>query len=203
MSKYYSYKDYNEYLSYQSIRSMKTRYVTRRNSRIRNWIYNKMKEFDIYGESILCLGVRDISEIEFFKEKNYEVYGIDLYKQVGVITCDMSRMYEHFVLKNKKFDIVYADNSLEHCLDLEGFIKGLNLVCKKYFVCFSPCFYPKGVVNSWDCSFHPFMENVEDLELYKKDLEKYFIEFDVILNEFYPKKNRLFFILKKKSFEKE
>lgn len=197
MSEYYQYKDYNDYLLSQVKRAKRTRHATRKNIYRREWIYNRMLELNVFGKSVLCIGARDPSEMDFFRDRGFEVEGIDLYDYRGIIKCDMSKIYEHQVLKEKKFDIIYSNEAMEHCLDLEGFIKGLNLVCKKYFVCFCP----KTVVDNWDCSLHSFMERVEDTKLYKEGLEQCFIEFDIVINEFYLKKHRLFFILKKKEIK--
>ncbi len=138
--KKYEYKDYDEYIKLQIKRSRRTKGMTRREScnRRREWIYKRMTELEIEGKSILCLGARDEAEINFFENKGYEVDGIDLFNSGKVIECDMSRLLKHEYFKNKKYDIIFAMEAIEHCLNFEGLLEGINKLCKRYFICMSP-----------------------------------------------------------------
>ncbi len=198
MPEYYKYKNYEEYIKLQRRRSRRTRGETQKRERQREWIYNKMIEVGVEGKTMLCLGARDDSEIEFFEKKGYKVDGIDLYETNKIIECDMSKIYEHKYFKNKKYDIVFASDSIEHCLDFDGFIKGLNFVCDKYFVCRSPTYSNR--VSEWDCAVHLFMENCDDPDMYYKNLKESFSQFNIVINELDNRRNkrRLFFILRKK-----
>jgi hypothetical protein len=196
MSEYFKYKNYEDYINWQKRSALKTKSRTSRATGIRrrNYLYSRMEEAGVIGSSVLCVGARDDSELDFFKEKGYEADGIDLYSTENIIECDMSKMHEHSYLKDKKYDIVYSNEAMEHCLDFDGFYKGLNLVCSGYFVCMCPV----GVPNVWDCARHDFMSNTDDIEKNKEGLEKYFPDFDVILNEVHKAGYRMFFILKRR-----
>jgi len=196
MVEYFKYKSYEEYLEIQRKKALLTKTRTSRacGERRRRYLYKRMSKTGVKGSTILCIGARDDSEILFFKERGYQTDGIDLYSTDNIIECDMSKIYEHPYFQEKKYDIVFSNESLEHCLDIDGFIKGLNLVCKRYFVCMCPV----GDAGLWDCARHSFMEHMDDIEHNKKDLEECFSEFNVILNEIHKEGHRMFFILEKK-----
>lgn len=162
-------------------------------SRRWQWIYDSMQEHGVKGNSFLSIGARGDREVGFFTNKGYDAVGIDLHETRTIINCDMSRMYEHPELKNTRFDIVFSCNVLEHCLDLEGFVKSLNLVCKKYFVCM---FGITKKLDRWDCSRHEFM-NFAGTDNYDKELIKTFSCFEIITNEVHKGGKRGYFILKK------
>ena len=154
-----------------------------------------MIEHGIKGKSFLCVGARDDSEVDFFLNKGHSAVGIDLYDTEKIINCDMSRMYEHPKLKDMRFDIVFSCESLEHCWDLEGFVKSLNLVCDKYFVCmFHIIELPTKV---WDCQ-RPDFVNYVGTDRYDEELLKTFPGFELVINEIHTLSHtRGFFILKK------
>ncbi|KKL80751.1 hypothetical protein LCGC14_2001620 [marine sediment metagenome] len=160
-----------------------------------------MEELKITGESILCVGARHSSEVEFFEKKGFKAEGIDLFEANKIIKCDMSKMLKHPYIKDQKYDIVFCNEVMEHCVDLDGFIKGLNKICKKYFVCLGPASKEKKEIiryNWWDCSVHKFMININNTEVYSKNLLTTFKEFKIVINESYKEGHRLFFILEKK-----
>lgn len=190
------FKDYEEYVNIQKSRAKKTAGTTRSHPQRREYIYSKMCEYKVAGNSILCVGARDKSETEFFKLLGFlNVVGIDLYESPGILFCDMSKMHLDPVLSKQVFDIIISIESLEHCLDVEGFLKGLNLLCSNYFICMCPVIT---VTSKWDCSSWPFMIDLKDSNDLKEKLEKYFNEFNVICSEIHKKGSRIFFILKKK-----
>ena len=207
MSKKYEYKNYEEYIASQIKRAKRTQGMTRRESceRRRGWIYNRMEELGISGKSILCLGCRDEAEINFFESKGYEVDGIDLHATNKVIECDMSKLLEHEYFKNKEYDIIFGMEALEHCLNFEGLLEGINKLCKKYLIIMSPVCGTKIISepDNWDCNFRSFMllENAINSESYKRGLSETFPEFDIIINEIHKRRTRLFFILKKKNVQ--
>ena len=202
--KKYEYKDYDEYIKSQIKRSRRTKGMTRREScnRRREWIYKRMTELEIEGKSILCLGARDEAEINFFENKGYEVDGIDLFNSGKVIECDMSRLLKHEYFKNKKYDIIFAMEAIEHCLNFEGLLEGINKLCKRYFICMSPICGTKIIQkpDNWDCNFQQFMisENIKSKKIHDSLLLDTFKEFDIIINEVHKRGRRLFFILRKK-----
>lgn len=164
------YEDYDEYLKAQGRRAKKTK---RNTIKYVTWAHPKvlkdLRDRGINGKSILCLGARHESEPMFFLENGFEeAVGIELYdRPPHIFKCDMSRMYEHPYFADKKFDIVFAHESLEHCLDLEGLVKGLQQVCTGYFVSLSP-----NVVEPtyWDAAKHSFMN------LPKEECDKELVE---------------------------
>ena len=207
--KYNEFKDYQEYINMQIGKSKRTRFVTKGGTykRRRKWIYDRMKELKIKGETILCLGARDKSEVIFFEEKGFQADGIDLYSSEKIIVCDMSKLLKHEYFKNKKYDIIFAHDSLEHCLDFKGLLKGINKLCRKYFICLSPIFDNELRIEPgfWDCNFQSFMvlKNVFDEEIYKKCLLDTFKEFDIVYNKAYKSNMLVFFILRKKNYKEE
>ena len=81
----------------------------------------------------------------------------------------MSKMLEHHHFKNRKYDIVVSIDSIEHCIDLDGFIDGLNTICSKYFICFCLSAYHFATkeqinISSWDAAIHKFMIERDKLE---------------------------------------
>lgn len=199
MAEYFKYKDYEDYINIQRQKALSTKSRTSRSSgvRRRNYIYSRMEEVGAIGSSMLCVGARDDSELEYFEKKGYKVDGMDLYSTDRIIECDMSKMHDHPYFKDKKYDVVYSNEAMEHCLDFEGFYKGLNLVCSEYFVCMCPV----GVTTIWDCARHDFMDNTDNMDKNKKGLEEHFPDFDVILDEVHKEGYRMFFILRKKNYE--
>lgn len=180
----------------QKSRAKRTKSQTKKYEQRREWIYNRMQELGVTGKSVLCVGAREKSEVEFFRKKGFQTDGIDLQPSEEIIECDMSKMLEHSYLKNKKYDIVFSSESIEHCLDLSSFIRGLNTICNKYFICMCP--FNEGETtrideNCWDCSIHRFMTERHN---YKE-----FDQFRILTSEIYKKGKRLFFILKKNKCE--
>lgn len=192
--KYYAYNNYAEYINKQVSRSSSSYNLTRKYEQRRIYIYNRMKELGINGHKILCVGARDDSELDFFRERGYEVDGIDLVSNGRIMKCDMSKIHESRYFQQQRYDIVFSSDSIEHCLDLEGFVRGLNIICSGYFICMCPVVKEP---NMWDCSRHLFMVGVDDFGTYCRNLRKCFPYFSIIINEVHKKGKRLFFILKR------
>jgi hypothetical protein len=188
----YPYESYSDYIAAQADYASRRKTRTRKHERCRQWIYDYLKDHNIEGDSFLCVGARDDSEIDFFTNKGHEATGIDLYESKSIIKCDMSRIYDHPELQYKKFDIVFSMNSLEHCLDLRGFVRGLNLVCRKYFV----CMFDIVELTWWDCQRPDFVKYI-GTEKYNNEIVKTFPGFEIVVSELHKDKKRVFFILKK------
>jgi hypothetical protein len=188
------YKDYQDYVDQQIKRARSSVGITRRSSVRREWIFQQMQEHGVSGKNMLCVGARDKSELDFFREKGYEVEGIDLYKAEGIRVCDMSKMHIDPLMRFQRYSVVLSCESIEHCLDAEGFLKGLNVVCFEYFVCMCPVVKDP---NQWDCQQWSFMRDIKDRDDLRQKLEVCFDEFDVITCDIHKRGTRLFFILKK------
>ena len=195
--KYEGYKDYQDYLNHQISGSKRRKYLTKKREPRRQWIYERMIELGIKGKTMLCIGARHDSELLFFEKLGYKVEGIDLYSTEKIIECDMSKMHKHPYIKNKKYDIVFSCESLEHCINVKGLLKGLQKVCKKYFIAMGPMIEQP---FHWDCISYNFMgpENKHDINLYKKNILSSFPKFKIIVSEIHKRGKRFFFILKKK-----
>lgn len=189
------YDNYDDYVRYQAARAQSSKKLTVRYERKRKWILEKMRGLNVKGRTVLCVGARDQSEVEFFENNGFrEVTGIDLFEGPKIVECDMSKIYAHKDLKYHRYDIVYSCESLEHCLDFDGFLRSLNVCCLNYFVCMCP------VVDEptqWDCNRTSFMEGLKDDDDLKKKLEAVFDEFNVLHCEIQKAGSRLFFILKR------
>jgi len=192
---------YDQHIKLQISKAQRTVGRTIRFKYRREWIYNKMQELKITGKSILCVGARHYSEVEFFEKRGFKSEGIDLFEADQIIKCNMSKMLEHPYIKNQKYDIVFCNEVMEHCVDLNGFIKGLNKICKKYFICMGPSSQEKEKIirySWWDPAVHQFMIDSQDIGIYSKNLLETFKDFKIIVNESHKNGHRVFFILKKK-----
>lgn len=200
---YYDFENYDAYVDAQIARAKRTTHQTQLQTSVnkRDYIYDRLLKFWITpDDSVLCLGARDASEPLYFKSRGHPTDAIDLFSNSEeVMICDMSKIHEHEYFKDKQYDIVVIMESIEHCLDFPGLLKGLNQVCKGYIVCMSPA--AEGV-NDWDCARHPFMLRhvVGNPKKQKAKLEEYFPEFEAVVNESHKGNTRAFFILRKKSY---
>jgi hypothetical protein len=193
-------EEYERYIKLQTSKSQRTKGRTARFEKRRTWIYQRMEDLGIIGESILCVGARHGSEVDFFGRKGFKADGIDLFESDKIIKCDMSKMLDHPYIKEQKYDIVFCNEVLEHCANLDGFVEGLNKICKKYLVVLGPYSHEKEKIiryNWWDCAVHNFMINVQDNDVYTKNLLETFSEFKIVVNEVYENKKRIFFIMEK------
>jgi len=204
---------YEQYISGQINKSRRTTHRTHKNHGLQ-WAHDWLKdELKLNWKTVLCIGARHEAEPLYWKKLGYETDAIDLIPSSyeGWRTCDMSKMHLDNYLKNKKYDLVYMHDALEHCLDLDGFITGLNLVCKKYF--YSLCPY-QCTPSAWDVASHPFMAThqadvweytesgkrilkKESKESCDQNIRECFSEFDIIKTNI-GHKNRLIMSLVKK-----
>lgn len=155
-----------------------------------------MRSHGVEGKTVLCLGSRDDSEVQSFLDNGYDAMGIDLFKTKLITECDMARIYEHPTLKDARFDIVIALEALEHCLDFEGLVRGLRLVCTGHFVCMFPILKEP---NWWDCHMPDFLDYL-GTDKYDEKLAASFPGFEIVTNEIHKPLNvikRGYFILKK------
>ncbi len=185
------YTDYQTYLRAQIRQAKRTRRRTRRYARKYPYFLSRIRQLYPHVRSLLAVGCRDDFEIEFIEKQGFLADGIDLYSTCRIIQCDMSKIHECEYFKDRRYDIVLSIRSLEHCMDLKGFVRGLNQVCRVAFVCWCPNVKRP---DEWDCARHPFMKPTDnDLEL-----ERCFPRFRIRINEKHKHGACLFFILERK-----
>ena len=189
----FKYKSYDKYLATQRNYAQIRKSRTIKNKLRRQWVIDNMKSHHVDGKTVLCLGARDDSEVQSFLDNGYEAMGIDLFETELIAECDMSRIYEHPTLKDARFDIVISLESLEHCLDLEGLVRGLRLVCAGHFVCMFPILDEP---TWWDCHRPDFLDYLGTDE-YDDALIASFSGFEIVINEIHKNATRGYFILKK------
>jgi len=192
----FKYKSYDQYLAMQRSYARKRKSRTIKRDKRRQWVIDNMRSHGVEGKTVLCLGSRDDSEVQTFIKNGYDAMGIDLFETKLITECDMARMYEHPTLKDMKFDIVIALEALEHCLDFEGLVRGLRLVCAGYFVCMFPILDEP---NWWDCNMPDFLDYFGTDE-YDEKLAASFPGFEIVTNEIHKQNEKVrrgYFILKR------
>jgi len=118
---------YQDYLYTQLKRS-----VVKRNSPIQDrtkiFIDKISKVVPVADKSILCVGCRNIQEIEYFRSKGaYRVIGIDLFSEnPDIYIMDMHELK----FQDNLFDIVYSSHSLEHAYNPGLVTKEITRVLK-------------------------------------------------------------------------
>ena len=197
------FPSYSHYINHQIKGANRTHHRTYSHERLRIYLLKEMERWKVSSKSMLCVGARDKNEVEFFNKNGFKTTGFDIAASEKLIVCDMSKMYQHGYFVGRKYDIVMSIEAMEHCLDLEGFIKGLNLVCKKYFVCMMTNL-PKP--TQWDCGEHPFMVKTAfnsdkpskySIKEFHQKLEETFTEFKIVMAEIHKRGTRLVFMLEK------
>ena len=127
--KVHQYQNYAEYLTNQ-IEHVKTMYRTAKKSY--DVYYNRMmedfKEHDI--KKILCVGARDASEVNFFRDKGIDALGVDLFSidQSVIKILDMHNIANEF--EEDEFDVIFACHSLEHSVDPDTVLNGMRKISK-------------------------------------------------------------------------
>ena len=109
-----SSKEYQDYLDIQLNRTISKRKHLLPN-RARKLI-DKTSEIINLGQcEILCIGCRNTSEIEYFRQKGAKTaIGIDLFSEhPDILIMDMHKM----TFEDNSFDLVYSSHSLEHSYD--------------------------------------------------------------------------------------
>ena len=81
-------------------------------------------------KKVLCVGSRDVSEVQALRKAGYDAIGIDLFSEdVTVIKLlDMHNIASEFA--EGEFDLVYACHALEHSYDPEKVLTGIKKVSK-------------------------------------------------------------------------
>ena len=172
------HKDFDKYSDYVEVQKRRANRTTK-NTKHRLGEFQKIakslrERFPDY-ESILCVGCRLNCEIAAFKQVGFKAVGIDLIEKEGVIQCDMFKIPEHDFFQNKKIDIMFCSHSLEHCLDFDGFIKGVAHLDTKVIMVLCPL---RAGYSEWDCTVYDFMK--PSGKITEEDILKYFKGFKLL-----------------------
>jgi len=187
---HFNYGSYENYLHRQQHTASRTTHKTVKGEK---YIRERVKELSLlYPElkRVLCLGSRHPIEVEAFLDAGYNAIGIDLLETLPhVIRCDMAKICENPILqKRKPFDILYMSHSLEHCLDIEGLLKGIEWSEATVMYIRVPI---KTRPKKWDCTLLEFMLPDGDHTL----IEDLFVGWTI--KEFTPKKSEKIFLLER------
>ena len=74
---------------------------------------------------------------------------IDVFDEGPIHNCDMSRIYDHPEIGSRTYDVFVSIRSLAHCVDFDGFLKGLNLHASLGIYCFTKAEFQQ---DKWFCS---------------------------------------------------
>ncbi len=120
-------EDYDTYLRTQLERTLKKKHTPLQSRTIR-LVDAIDKLVRLEGKKVLCIGARNVAEINYFKSKHVQsVVGIDLFSDsTEILVMDMHQMT---FLKNE-FDVVYSCHSLEHAYDPKQVIGEIIRVVK-------------------------------------------------------------------------
>lgn len=142
------FSTYSEYLEFQTKTARET---VSRTLQFRQYprILHMLKMFFPEAESILLIGCRHPVEYDVFKKNYKDVTAIDLFEEGPISNCDMSRIYDHPEIGARQYDVFVTIRSLAHCVDFEGFLKGLKLHASLGIYCFTKADFTQ---NKWFCS---------------------------------------------------
>ena len=191
-TKLYHFYNYQEYIDNQKYAARRTTHITKRNTKKRERIKEVIEQLQLKINSVLCVGARHKSEIDFFKNLGYQTTGIDLFGSQDILECDMSKMLDHPLLQAQMFGSVVSIDSIEHCLNLEGFKKGLDRLCGRYFICRTRF---REDPSRWDVAVHPFIRRKN----FTEGLAYCFPHFEAIYASQDEPGGEFLFILKKRS----
>jgi SAM-dependent methyltransferase len=138
LEEYYSLKYYQDNKgSYEvTYTDNELRYFTNKNEE-KFWVINQLIGNSLTNKRLLDIGCGEGFTLKFFKEKGWEIKGID-YSDYGckkhnpdclysLLTGDIHEQMLPLIDGNSKFEVVWLDNVLEHVLDPLS----LLITCKK------------------------------------------------------------------------
>ena len=127
--KCHEYGSYEEYIK-QQLHHANSMYRTSRKSYdvYYNRIMEDFKEFDI--NKLLCIGSRDVSEVNYFRNKGIDATGIDLFSadQSIIRLMDMHDIGTEF--NENEFDAIFSCHSLEHSVKPDVVLEGMRKISK-------------------------------------------------------------------------
>lgn len=136
---------------------------------------------DLKAKSILSIGSRDDAEVLSFKKEGFDCTGIDLEAQEHIKKIDAHVLNEHF--EENAFDLVYANNSLEHMQDLQLVLKQIRYVGKLGLLCQLPCHLDDKTFGANHCSYVELSRHKNN---WKRSLEE--LKDSNLLEDFSPLK---------------
>jgi len=166
----FNYESYDAYIRRQRRVSKRGSDKTNQNKTLIEERARVLRDLYPNAKNVLCIGTRHPAEVVSFKLAGFSAIGIDLWESPpDVITCDMSKMYENPTLQQMApFDIIYMAHSLEHCLDVDGLLKGIEWSGGKVLSIYIPI---KNAPKNWDCTVFEFMHTDGDI----KTIEELFV----------------------------
>ena len=147
------YRPQEGYLDNQ-IRQVKKRGLTRSKYKLDQFkkhgmLINSLLNSQV--KSILSVGSRDDAEVLSFIEQGFDCTGIDIEDQKHIKKIDAHQLDQHF--DHNSFDLVYANNSLEHMQDLSLVLKNIKKVAKLGLLCQLPCHTDDKTFGANHCSY--------------------------------------------------
>ena len=123
----YEFEKYEDYITAQ-MEHERTKYRTANRPFLA--YLDKIKKVFPNAKKVLCVGARDVSEVQAFRDHGYEAIGIDLFSddETTVRILDMHNLKSDF--SENEFDLVYSCHSLEHSYDPEKVMQGFEYVSK-------------------------------------------------------------------------
>lgn len=120
-------KTYREYLNVQLHRTLSKKNVDTSSRYM--YLIDRLREKVAFSNlEVLCIGCRNIGEINYFKSKGArKVVGIDLFSEnKEIIVMDMHNM----TFQDNTFDVIFSCHSLEHAQDYKKVVSELVRVAK-------------------------------------------------------------------------
>lgn len=142
---------FSTYRAYLDFQEKTARETVDRTLQFRRYphIMRVLKAFFPMAESVLLIGCRHRYEYDVFRKQYKDVTAIDVFEDGPIINCDMSKIAGHTTISARKYDVFVSIRSLAHCVDFEGFLKGLRSHASLGFYCFTKAGFTR---NKWFCS---------------------------------------------------
>ena len=116
-----------------------------------------IKIFFPTARKILCIGARSVSETNQFIDSGYDCIGIDFSTAGSIKNIDAHYIDNHF--QEKEFDLVYANNSLEHMYNFKIVLSQIRYVSKHGLFATLPIYLNNVHVDANHCSYPDLLIN--------------------------------------------